>query len=103
MYANATLHFDTYLKLKDSLGLIYPTWKEIEDRNVNIDESVTNSYVFQKIKLEFDSLTYNLSLDQINEVIDNYTISSQGLKYAKIAELSFQENLYKQLKQLVML
>lgn len=92
VYANASLHYDTRLYLKDSLGIKNPNWNLEENRNKLIDVKETPSYVFEKIKQNLNNITFGLTYSQVKEVIDNAEVSSQGLEFSKLIELHFSNN-----------
>lgn len=89
VYANASLHYDTRLYLKDSLGIKNPNWELEKNRNKLIDIKETPSYVFKKIKQNLNDITFGLTYDQVTEVIDRAKVSTQGLEFSRLMELSF--------------
>lgn len=92
VYANASLHYDTRLYLRDSLGIKNPNWELEENRNKLIDTKKTPSYVFKKIKQNLNDITFGLTYNQVVEIIDKAEVSTQGLEFSKIMELNFQNN-----------
>lgn len=89
VYANASLHYDTRLYLRDSLGIKNPNWELEENRNKLIDTKDTPSYVFKKIKQNLNDITFGLTYNQVVEIIDNAKVSTQGLEFSRFMELSF--------------
>lgn len=89
VYSNASLNYDTDLYLKDSYGITNYNYHLTESRNKSIDIENTPSYVFKKIKQEFNSLTFGLTFDELVKIIDSAELSTQGLKFSRIIELIF--------------
>lgn len=89
IYGNASLSYDTGLYLKDSIGIKNYNWKLEDARNKSADEKKTSSYVLKKIKKNINNITYGLEYSEITEVIDNAEISTQGMIFSKLIELSF--------------